>query len=46
MKKYYIPLGCDCHPAGILGKLRLRKDSLPFDWSEIRKAMLGEKKDG
>jgi hypothetical protein len=35
MKKYYIPLGCDCHPAGILGKLRLRKESLPFDWMLI-----------
>lgn len=28
----YIPIGTDCHPAGNLNSLKLRKFSLPFDW--------------
>lgn len=30
--KIIIPIGCDCHPANMLKKLHLRKQSLPFDW--------------
>jgi hypothetical protein len=28
----FISLGPTCHPAGNLGKLHLRNQSLPFDW--------------
>lgn len=28
----FIPLGPNCHPAGVLKKLNLRKFSYPFDW--------------
>lgn len=31
-KNLIIPIGCDCHPSYTLGKLNIRKDSLPFDW--------------
>gem|GEM_PF-1099358 len=31
-KPVIIPIGNDCHPAYMLGKLKLRNDSLPFDW--------------
>ena len=27
-----IPIGCDCHPAYLLNSLKLRTQSLPFDW--------------
>lgn len=30
--KAIIPIGCDCHPAYMLNKAKLRKESLPFDW--------------
>lgn len=30
--KVLLPIGCDCHPAYMLTKLELRKESLPFDW--------------
>lgn len=30
--KAIIPIGCDCHPAYMLDKLKLRQKSLPFDW--------------
>lgn len=28
----FIPIGPNCHPAGNLRNLKLRKESLPFDW--------------
>ena len=30
--KAIIPIGCDCHPAYMLDKVKIRKESLPFDW--------------
>jgi hypothetical protein len=30
--KTLLPIGCDCHPAYMLSKLELRKESFPFDW--------------
>ncbi|HLO73752.1 MAG TPA: DUF1796 family putative cysteine peptidase [Flavobacterium sp.] len=34
--KSLLPIGCDCHPAYMLSKLELRKESLPFDWLDIK----------
>ncbi|MEN3322523.1 DUF1796 family putative cysteine peptidase [Mariniflexile soesokkakense] len=33
--KAIIPIGCDCHPAYVLYKTKLRDESLPFDWLDI-----------
>lgn len=30
----YIPIGCDCGPAGVLKDANLRFYSLPFDWAQ------------
>lgn len=35
-KKSVIPIGCDCHPAYMLTKMELRKQSLPFDWLDTK----------
>ncbi len=34
--KEILPIGCDCHPAYMLSKLELRKESLPFDWLDTK----------
>lgn len=34
--KALLPIGCDCHPAYVLSKLELRKESLPFDWLDTK----------
>jgi hypothetical protein len=34
--KALLPIGCDCHPAYMLSKLELRKESLPFDWLDTK----------
>lgn len=34
--KAVLPIGCDCHPAYMLSKLELRKESLPFDWLDTK----------
>lgn len=34
--KAILPIGCDCHPAYMLSKLQLRKESLPFDWLDVK----------
>lgn len=34
--KVLLPIGCDCHPAHLLSILTLRKESLPFDWLDIK----------
>jgi hypothetical protein len=34
--KYFVPIGCDCHPAYLLRKMHLRTESLPFDWLNIK----------
>ena len=38
----FIPLGFNCHPAGNLNKLKLRKKSLPFDWLLIKQENIFE----
>lgn len=40
-KKVIIPIGYDCHPAYVLQKTTLRKESFPFDWmlTEPEKAL-------
>ena len=35
-KKSVMPIGCDCHPAYMLNKMELRKESLPFDWLDTK----------
>ncbi|MCL9805112.1 papain-like cysteine peptidase [Flavobacterium amniphilum] len=35
-KKSIVPIGCDCHPAYMLTKMELRKQSLPFDWLDTK----------
>jgi hypothetical protein len=34
--KEVLPIGCDCHPAYMLSKVELRKESLPFDWLDTK----------
>ena len=42
MESYtYIPLGCNCHPAYCLKKMKLRKFSLPFDWLLMKNSEQG-----
>ncbi len=36
VNKTLLPIGCDCHPAYMLSKLGLRKESLPFDWLDTK----------
>ena len=34
--KNIMPIGSDCHPAYMVSKLELRKESLPFDWLDTK----------
>ena len=34
--KAIVPIGCDCHPAYMLTKMELRKESFPFDWLDVK----------
>ena len=38
-EKAIISIGCDCHPAYVLQKSGLRRESMPFDWLDTEPTM-------